>query len=69
MGSLLKHWPRITVTLLPLIFALLHAVGVVRLGVLERLDSIIYDSRLRATMPGTLDPRIVIVDIDEKSLS
>ena len=69
MGQLLRHWPRIAVTLLPLLFALLHAVGVVRLGVLERLDNIIYDTRLRATMPGTLDDRIVIVDIDEKSLA
>jgi len=69
MGALLKHWPRIVVTLLPLIFALLHAAGVVRLGVLERLDNIIYDTRLRATMPGTLDERVVIVDIDEKSLA
>ena len=69
MGSLLRHWPRIAVTLLPLIFALLHAVGVLRLGVLDRLDNIIYDSRLKATMPRTLDDRIVIVDIDEKSLA
>ena len=69
MGQLLRHWPRIAVTLLPLLFAFLHAVGVVRLGVLERLDNIIYDTRLRATMPGTLDDRIVIVDIDEKSLA
>ncbi|TXH30095.1 MAG: CHASE2 domain-containing protein, partial [Burkholderiaceae bacterium] len=38
------------------------------LQVLERLDNIIYDTRLRATMPRTLDERIVIVDIDEKSL-
>ena len=69
MGSLLRHWPRIAVTLLPLIFALLHAVGILRLGVLERLDNVIYDSRLGATMPKTLDDRIVIVDIDEKSLA
>jgi adenylate cyclase len=69
MGALVKHWPRILVTLLPLIFALLHAAGAVRLGVLERLDNIIYDTRLRATMPRTLDERVVIVDIDEKSLS
>ena len=69
MGSLLRHWPRIAVTLLPLIFALLHAVGMVRLGVLDRLDNIIYDTRLRATMPKTLDERVVIVDIDEKSLA
>jgi len=69
MGSLLRHWPRIAVTLLPLIFALLHAVGIVRLGVLDGLDNFIYDARLTATMPRTLDDRIVIVDIDEKSLA
>jgi adenylate cyclase len=69
MRALVKHWPRILVTLLPLVVALLHAVGAVRLGVLDRLDSIIYDSRLRATMPKTLDDRVVIVDIDEKSLA
>ena len=69
MGVLSKHWSRIAVTLLPLIFGLLHASGVLRIGVLQRLDDIIYDARLRATMPKTIDDRIVIVDIDEKSLS
>lgn len=69
MRLLLRHWPRIAVTLIPLVFALLHAGGVLRIGVLQRLDDIIYDARLRATMPHTLDERIVIVDIDEKSLS
>ena len=69
MQLLLRHWPRIAVTLIPLVFALLHASGVLRLDVLQRLDDIIYDARLRATMPQTLDERIVIVDIDEKSLA
>ena len=69
MGSLSKHWARVAVTLLPLVFALLHAVGAVRLDLVQRLDNIIYDARLRATMPKTLDPRVVIVDIDEKSLA
>ena len=69
MRSVGKHWPRIAVTFLPLLLALLHAVGVLRLDVLQRLDDIIYDARLRATAPKTLDERIVIVDIDEKSLS
>ena len=64
-----RHWARIAVTLIPLLFALLHAGGVLRIGVLQRLDDIIYDARLRATMPGTLDERIVIVDIDEQSLA
>ncbi|MEP6791742.1 MAG: adenylate/guanylate cyclase domain-containing protein, partial [Ramlibacter sp.] len=66
---LAKHWSRIAVTLIPLAFALLHATGVLPIGVLQRLDDIIYDARLRATMPRTLDDRIVIVDIDEKSLA
>lgn len=69
MKSIRRHGPRIAVTLIPLIFALLHAMGVVHLGVLQRLDDIIYDARLRATMPNTMDDRIVIVDIDEKSLA
>lgn len=69
MKTLAKHWQRIAVTLIPLILALLHAVGIAPVGVLQRLDDIIYDARLRATMPKTLDDRIVIVDIDEKSLA
>ena len=46
-----KHWPRIAATLIPLMFALMHASGVLPIGVLQRLDDIIYDARLRATMP------------------
>ena len=69
MGLVSKHWSRIAVTLIPLVFALLHAMGVLHIGVLQRLDDIIYDARLRATMPRTLDERIVIVDLDEKSLA
>jgi adenylate cyclase len=69
MNLLARHWSRIAVTLVPLAFALLHALGVMPIGVLQRLDDIIYDARLRWTMPQTLDERIVIVDIDEKSLA
>ena len=69
MQLLSKHWRRIAVTLIPLVFALLHASGILTIGVLQRLDDIIYDARLRATMPQTMDERIVIVDIDEKSLA
>jgi adenylate cyclase len=69
MMSIAKHWRRIVVTLIPVLLALLHAVGVARIGVVQRLDDIIYDARLRATMPQTLDDRVVIVDIDEKSLA
>jgi adenylate cyclase len=69
MGLLSKHWSRIGITLIPLVFALLHATNVLHIGVLQRLDDIIYDARLRATMSKTLDDRIVVIDIDEKSLA
>ncbi len=69
MEVFIRHWPRILVTLVPLLIALLHAANVMPISVLQRLDDIIYDTRLRATMPQTLDDRIVIVDIDEKSLA
>ncbi len=69
MGALARHWKRIGVTLLPLLVALLHATGLVPLPILQRLDDVLYDARLRATMPRTLEPRIVIVDIDERSLA
>ncbi|MDZ7938411.1 MAG: adenylate/guanylate cyclase domain-containing protein [Rhodoferax sp.] len=69
MKNISRHWRRVVVTLIPVVLALLHAIGVAHIGVLQRLDDIIYDSRLQATMPKTLDDRIVIVDIDEKSLA
>lgn len=69
MRFIAKHWARIAVSLIPLIFALGHASGMLHLGVVKSLDNIIYDARLRLTMPKTMDSRIVIVDIDEKSLA
>ncbi|MEJ1168465.1 CHASE2 domain-containing protein [Variovorax sp. CCNWLW235] len=69
MNALRRHWPRIVITLLPVLLALAHATGAWRLSVLDHLDHLIYDTRLRATMPGTLDPRIVIVDVDDASLA
>ncbi len=62
-------WRRIALLLMPLLLALLHAGDWLRIDLVDRLDNAIYDLRLRATMPATLDERIVIVDIDEKSLS
>ena len=47
---------------------LFNAVGVFNVGFMQRLENYAYDLRLQWTMPGTVDERIVIVDIDEKSL-
>jgi len=35
----------------------------------QRVEAIAYDLRLRATLPNTVDDRIVIIDIDEPSLA
>jgi adenylate cyclase len=67
--AIAKSWRRIAVTLLPVLLALLHATGAFHFSVLQRLDDIIFDARLQAAMPKTLDERIVIVDIDEQSLA
>jgi adenylate cyclase len=39
-----------------------------QLPLLAQLENIIYDTRVRLTMPRTPDTKVVIVDIDEKSL-
>ncbi len=36
--------------------------------ILDRLEQLAYDFRLNLTLPGNGDPRVVIVDLDEKSL-
>jgi adenylate cyclase len=46
-----------------------HAGGLLRIGLIDRLDAMVYDMMLRVTMPGSVDERIVIVDIDERSLA
>jgi adenylate cyclase len=45
-----------------------HAARLYRVDIIDQLDNIIYDTRLRLTMPGKGDERVVILDIDEKSL-
>ena len=52
-----------------LLLALAHASGVAPLRFVEQFEFVIADTRLRATLPNTRDERIVIVDIDEKSLA
>ncbi|MCG6933515.1 MAG: adenylate/guanylate cyclase domain-containing protein [Gallionella sp.] len=54
--------------LLIVLFFVGSAARFYRLDIVDQLSSILYDYRLRLTMPRTMDNRIVIVDIDEKSL-
>jgi len=64
-----KHWLRIILGLVITLAFLAHMAKFYEFTFLQQLDSIIYDARLRLTMPDTVDNRIVIVDIDEKSLA
>ena len=63
-----QHIVRIGLGLLVLVIFLVHAAELFNIRIISQLDAIIYDARMRVTMPGTLDSRIVILDIDEKSL-
>ena len=48
---------------------LAHTAGRIHIPTMQRIENILYDLRLRMTMPNTIDDRIVILDIDEKSLA
>jgi len=64
-----QHIVRIALGLLIVLIFLGHAARLYQIGFITQLDNIVYDARLRFTMPDTLDERIVILDIDEKSLA
>ena len=67
--ALKKYSIRIGLGLLVVLAFILHASHVVNFGFLDRLDVFSYDLRLNLTMPRSHDSRIIIVDIDEKSLA
>ena len=64
-----KHFVRIIVGLSLTLFFAFNAAGQLNLDFIKRLDLWVYDQWLNQTMPEGQDSRIVIVDIDEKSLS
>src|SRR5512139_293553 len=63
-----KHALLIGLCLLLVLVFLGNAVGLYQIGFIQSLDAQLYDYRLRLTAPQTRDDRIVILDIDEKSL-
>lgn len=46
-----------------------HSARIYQIPLLNTLDAFVYDGRLRLTTRGGVDERIVILDIDEKSLA
>ncbi|MES1981756.1 MAG: adenylate/guanylate cyclase domain-containing protein [Pseudomonadota bacterium] len=63
-----RHALLIGLGLLLVIAFLGSAAKLYRIGFIQQLDNILYDYRLKLTMPGGVDKRIAILDIDEKSL-
>ncbi|HEY6822351.1 MAG TPA: adenylate/guanylate cyclase domain-containing protein [Burkholderiales bacterium] len=63
-----QHIVRIAIGLAITLFFIGHAARFYQVGFITQLDNIIYDARLRLTMPRGVDNRVVILDIDEKSL-
>ena len=68
MRYLKRHALRLALSLAIVVLFALNTVGVVDLAMVSRVENFAYDQRIRWTMPNTQDKRIVIVDIDEKSL-
>jgi len=67
------HWPRAAaraaLIALPFLLLLPAVLRTAPGGAIGRIENYLYDWRVRLTMPGGVDRRIVIVDIDESSLA
>ncbi|MEQ8206486.1 MAG: CHASE2 domain-containing protein, partial [Woeseia sp.] len=64
---LARHLIRLSISGALLLLFALHIGGRPRVEFIDRVEHYLYDARLRASMPATVDPRIVIVEIDEAS--
>jgi len=65
----LNTWIRVGASLAIVLMFLTHEAEWIQFRFLQQLELWAYDQRLRIFMPNTLDPRVVILDIDEKSLN
>jgi len=64
-----RQYPVVLVTLILTGAFAGEVAGYYQWGFLKKLEYDLYDARMLVTMPGGVDDRIVIVDIDEKSLA
>ncbi len=69
MSIAIRHVSRLLFSLTILLFFILHTTKTIEWEFIDALEHTAYDVRLELTMPNTKDDRIVIVDIDERSLS
>ena len=64
-----QYLPRYVLGFLILLVLLGHSARVYQIPFINHLDALIYDVKVRLTMPQAVDARVVILDIDEKSLA
>ncbi len=64
-----KHVVRVSISLVILTVFLLHVTKAVRFDAIDALELFAYDQRLKLTTTRIRDDRVVIIDIDEKSLA
>ena len=64
-----QYLPRYALGLLILLVLLGHSAGVYPIPFINNLDALAYDIRVRMAMSGAVDQRVVILDIDEKSMA
>ncbi|MDX1498608.1 MAG: adenylate/guanylate cyclase domain-containing protein [Woeseiaceae bacterium] len=64
---MVRLFVRVAISAATLSVFALHVAGAPRFEIIERVENYLYDVRIRLTMPGTVDERIVIIDIDEAS--
>jgi adenylate cyclase len=69
MQMSLNSLVRIGIGVAVVLFFLVHEADWTTSRFIQQLELLAYDARLRLFMPKTLDPRVVILDIDEKSLN
>ncbi|MDR3417988.1 MAG: adenylate/guanylate cyclase domain-containing protein [Nevskia sp.] len=64
-----RIWVRLVISVLLFAVFLLQVTGSFGHTLLDEMEAFSYDARLLLTLPGGVDKRIVIVDLDEKSLA
>ena len=69
LGKLKANWIRLALNAVVLAVFLVHASGTGRIDFIEQMENLAYDSHLALTAPRTVDDSVVIVDIDENSLT
>jgi len=71
LNAVQRHWFRVVVSLFIMGFFLAHVQEQTRWSIIDALELLAYDARLNFVLgqqPAEIDNRVIIVDIDEKSL-